>query len=308
MTERKNVIFSPSSLKTYCECPRKYFYSRIARIGKERDYSNATNSKGGGLEKGDLMHAALRIYYKVRKLGHSVKIAREIARLGAHMHAGSLTISLPVCEFVLSQFDEYIDYYGVDEWKILGVEEHFSKVLYEDEELRIIIEGIVDLIADNGDFIAAIDHKTGAANAIPVIMGNQFKAYAWAGQYKYVVVNRINLQKTKAPKDKFFRYPLNYSTELIDNWKENAIYHARRALEHFEDQYWPQNETSCNNYGKCAYIDLCEARDSKTRTFRLTRDFQELQEARWSPTAYAARQKKEDQWIQEELTTGYSQR
>ena len=301
--ERVNIVLSPSSINSLCACPRQYFYSRIMRIEPDADASDATDSKGGAKEKGILMHIALKIYYQARKKGASVQQAKDVALLYSRIKAGALTLPLPVCEFVLGQFDEYVDHYAVENWKVLAVEEQFSMVLHEDERIRIIIEGIIDLVVKADDIIFAVDHKTGVNKSAPSPMSNQFKAYCMAGKFKYLIVNRLALQKTKAPKEKFFRYHLTYKQDQLEEWKQDVIYWADRALYYFENQHWPRNETSCDNFGKCSYIKICSS-NGKVRKFFTDRDYRKMTEPRWNPITYDKKKKEEDEWITKELAKG----
>ena len=59
----------------------------------------------------------------------------------------------------LKQFREYAHHFAGDGWLPLEIEQSFSKKLYEDENLVILYEGIVDLVADSPMGVFVGNHK-----------------------------------------------------------------------------------------------------------------------------------------------------
>ena len=74
-----------------------------------------------------------------------------------------MDLEAAVSESVIYQFSEYCKYYQYDGWHPLAVEEVGSKVLYEDEDLKIIYNFKIDLVAEKGTILAPWDHKNSLA-------------------------------------------------------------------------------------------------------------------------------------------------
>jgi hypothetical protein len=76
-------------------------------------------------------------------------------------------------------------------------------LLYEDDDIRIYMTGKIDLrVNTKGYTNLPYDHKTFSRSSPVNQMSNQFKNYCTA-KSNYLIVNRIGLQKTLKPHDKF---------------------------------------------------------------------------------------------------------
>ena len=98
-------------------------------------------------EKGGLLHEMLAAYYKLRKhrsrwagnnKNHAdiVAICIKIGRIAAV----KMSLEPDVVEDVIRSFVEYTTYTANDGWdQVLSVEEVASKILYEDDEMIILV-------------------------------------------------------------------------------------------------------------------------------------------------------------------------
>jgi len=240
--------------------------------------------KAEALEKGDLMHKMLAHYYRGRKEGrtkessqHSILIT-ECVEVGRRA-AATMSISVSTSEEDIRQFKENILFWQQDGWDILDVEQPFSKVIYERpdteerEGLRIIYEGIIDLVVVNpspyGVFI--VDHKTASRRSTPSKLSNQFMGYAWALDVNHVIINRIGFQKTLGTSERFQRILLSYEKDLIKEWVRSTIYWVHVLVGYIDQDYFPPNFTSCDKYSGCIFSQVCssvpDVRDFKLQAF-----------------------------------------
>ena len=213
------LVGDSTALNLTSLCGVKYFYEHMLslRPSNLRSESIVTETEGAYLNKGDLLHTFLRIYYKLkqRKVPHKDcrDLSLEYGRLyGIKLH----DVPINICEHVAKQFYTYTEYYRHDTWKVVTVEHYFIKELYRDDDIRILYEGIIDLLVRAPDIegIVPVDHKSSKRRQKFTNMGNQFKGYCWASGANRCFVNKVGFQKTLAPKERMQREPKHFSPAL----------------------------------------------------------------------------------------------
>jgi hypothetical protein len=280
----KIINFDATMLNTIQNCFRKAQYSLI--------YNLTPHEREESLEKGDLIHKMLEVYYSM--LGpqdYDTTVWKELKQAGidpegnpgeraieAGIYSTKLQIPLDVSEEVIKHFKDYIEYYRYDEWHPLHVEEVGSKVIYESQDLQMIYNYKIDLIAEKGNIIAPFDHKSGRHRRDPSSISNQFIGYCYALDTNYIVMNKIGFQKTLAPSERFQRFIFNIDDNRIKEWRANAIWWMRLYSECIEDDIYPMNLTSCDKYSGCIFRKICEA-DPENRDYKMARDFSTVE--RW---------------------------
>jgi hypothetical protein len=248
--------------------------------------------KGEALEKGDLMHKMLEVYYSlnmdVANLGTEVwtKLEQAGIKPGKPLETAveaayffSMLMDLPVelVEETVHQFREYCEYYKYDKWRPRAVEETGIKTLYEDDNLLVKYSFKIDLVAEHGNLIAPFDHKTGSRSKDPTSVSNQFIGYCWGINSNTLVVNKIGFQKTLPPQQRFQRYVKTIDNDRIKEWLRNSEYWVKKLARHVfpeneEDENWEMNLTSCDKYSGCPFLDVCESNPA-IREFKLERNF-----------------------------------
>lgn len=240
--------------------------------------------KAEALEKGDLIHQMFAHYYRGKKEGHTEQmeshatlIAGAIAK--ARDASVGMALSQATVEEDVKQFKDNILYWQRDGWKILEVEQPFSKVLYERpdtperEGIRILYEGIIDLVVEHPSpyGIYIVDHKTASRRGTPMKLSNQFMGYCWALGIGQVIVNRVGFQKTLGAEERFQRIFLSYERELLREWVQQAVYWAHVLVGYIDQNYFPPNFTSCDKYSGCIFQQVCgtipAVRDFKLQSF-----------------------------------------
>lgn len=242
--EKKTITISPTGLTILQACTYQHYLTYVERYAPLGD-------KSSRLEKGSFIHYLLELYYK------GIREAPDVNRqaLGEAIievsNEEALKYDFPgeVLNYLQDTFRLYIVKYLGENLIPIFVEEPFSYPLYETEEVRILLEGKVDLIGDEGvRFI--YDHKTSSSKKDILRLNNQFMAYCASLGLNTVVVNRIVL--TKAPQ--FDRTAISYTTKRLEEWKENAVLAILQWLEYDREKMYPQNLSSCY---LCHFKDVC---------------------------------------------------
>jgi CRISPR/Cas system-associated exonuclease Cas4 (RecB family) len=208
------------------------------------------------MDRGSFIHKLLAEYYTLKK-DKSFDGSQVVDLINKHRADVLLETSLPSdkIENAIKAFAQYLLFHKDESWEIIGVEEPFSKILYEGSELRIILEGKIDLIVkDNSGKIFPVDHKSVDRETYPTSLKNQFIAYAWALDTNTLIENRIGMQKTKPPEEKFLRHIHNYSSDQINEWIEDAVYAVMRMHAAMQTEVYPGSFSHC---WSCFYKDIC---------------------------------------------------
>ena len=231
-------------------------------------------------DKGDLMHKMMQTYRLLRKHRPNwskEKILEFCIKKGRRYYI-KLDLAVEDCEEVVQYFFSYVQKYHGDGWQFITIEKPFIKELYRNDDIAIFYQGKPDCSAKVPNFepLVVSDLKTGSRDTQPSILSNQFMGYAWALGTQVVVIDKINFYK-KIDNDKSFkRYVLNYPQDLIEEWKEGAIYWALTYKSYIESEYYPPNLTSCDKYGGCVFAKASGGKPGICETERAAREFKIL--------------------------------
>lgn len=185
-------------------------------------------------------------------------------------------------DWCITTLEQYFEYYKNDHWVTLGVETVEGKVLYEDDEIRILWKAKLDWKVDTNQGIYAVDHKTSKQRRQKVKLNNQFMGQCLVTGTRSMMINEIGFQKTLKPSEKFLRPMMSYTSDALLEWQGTTLpYWAYKLLEYQETEYYPPNLTHCENkYGNCPFIDACEA-DPQMRETELRMKF--IAGPAWNP-------------------------
>lgn len=284
--EQKIISLDSTILNSVQKCARFYQYSHQKFLQPPE--------KGEALERGDLLHKIFEIVYgleanKARadsdtwvmlsELGiHPVtdmpwdSILRLALDETPHFFAGKMSLDPSEVEETIYQAREYFKFYANDPWHTIAVEEVGSKILHEDEFLKIIYNAKIDRIAERGDLILPWDHKSSKRRSDPSSLSNQFMGYCWILGSSHMLVNKVGFQKTLKPSERFQREILTFDNARLEEWRQNTIWWVRLMLHHIEEGEYPMNLTSCDKYSGCIYKSLCET-SPEGRSWKEERDF-----------------------------------
>lgn len=263
------------------------------------------HKKAEALEKGDLMHRMLHPYYYGRIMHpkpHHLMIDLADGTQAVHPYAKFIGMEtkelIDTCTEIgrvasfdmdlepeyrnecIKQFREYAFHFAGDGWIAIEVEQSFSKTLYEDDDLLILYEGIVDLVAEGPMGRIAVDHKTASRKETPSDLSNQFMGYCWALDIPRLIINRIGFQKTVSAAERFQRIVLSYPEGRIDEWQYWATYWLKIYDFYMMNDVWPPNFTSCDKYSGCIFRAIC-TRIPEAREFTMQTKYRVAEP--WSP-------------------------
>ena len=275
--DKKRVITLSANSLNLSACMRKFRYAKLER--------HETPERAPSLDKGTLIHTMAAQYYQGKMVQRRLDLNHaEIIDLSIEKGRESvigMDLSVADAEQCVQTWRQYCIFYADDPWVPIHVEQPFSVILYEDDELRIVFEGRMDLVCTNPlqkDVLLVIDHKTGSRNTTPSGLSNQFMGYCVAAGTKLAILNKIGFQKTLPPAKKFQRHVLSYPQKVLDEWIAWTVWRARFVDACVQEESFPPDFTKCDEYSGCQYKDVCltppEARQDKlARFFRVSEEF-----------------------------------
>jgi hypothetical protein len=158
-----------------------------------------------------------------------------------------------------------------------------GKVLYEDDEIRVLWKAKLDLVSDTNQGIYPVDHKTMKQRRETISLNNQFKGQCLIQGTRGVFINKVGFQTSLKPEEKFERKIIPYSEPRLLEWQSETLpYYAKLLLMYVESGHFPPNFTHCENkYGNCAFLKVCES-DPAMRETEIKKLFMVGPE--WNPT------------------------
>lgn len=258
LVPKKNVILDASIFSTVMSCARladfKYNHNFVAITGKSTS-----------LEMGSIVHKFLEVYYK-SVIGGAAKSAAEMHGHGAaELYSQSDEVRNCTPEdraWALETCHQYLEYYKNDFWVPLEVETVKQKLLYEDDEVRILWKAKLDITMDTNDGIYPMDHKTMKQRRDTVSLNNQFIGQCILMETRKIFINKIGFQKTLKPAERFTRPSVDYTMDTLLEWQSDILpYWTKMYLMYAESGYWPPNFTHCQSmYGNCIFLEnVCTA-------------------------------------------------
>src|SRR5260221_2045260 len=244
---------------------------------------------GPSLQKGILVHQFLAEYYRQRKnSGNKLDFLScgNLALEFAKPLTASLTISEGDINNVFRSLEQYVEMYKFEPMEVLFVEEPFAIELYknEDEDLRIVYVGVIDLIAKlMGQDQKVYDHKSQSRKSEFLLLDDQFEGYTTATNSNTLTVNVIGLQTSVPVDEKMRRIPLSYTPYLLERWKQHIIYWVKQYLVYKDNQGLPENHQGCNKFQLCEYYQICIAASDAARAWKMKAEY--IIGEPWDPTA-----------------------
>lgn len=267
--KKLNIVLDATMLDTFQLCPTKFHY--------RFNLNKSTLEKAKPLDKGSLIHIGLETYYLAMKekvsfdercklMKESMQVATFDSELEDSMNQRCINVALEYAKRWESEDERLV---------IKEVEKSFAYILYEDDDIKIIMIGKIDLLVDYHDDRTSyenlvIDHKTYERDFPLKRMSNQFCNYSYATDSNYVLVNRIGFQTSIKPEVKHKRIPLSYDPVFLEQWKLNTIEVVKNYLDCVSSGKWPMNLTSCDKFNRlCEYYDVCDSSGIEAKIWKL---------------------------------------
>jgi hypothetical protein len=247
--QRVNLVISPSGLTTFEVCTQLFDYAHNQRlVSVEANFPK---------DFGIYTHTLLETYYNIIKSGENWGEALKLTRAKHERdYLQADGVSVEIHHKALDKLFKYANYWKAERWRPLEVEKKFSIIIYEDDYLRIIIEGKIDLIVEQGmDDIIVVDHKTGQAREHPALDNAPF-AYCLATDRRVFVYNILATKDGPANKV-FDRQVCRYTKSQLEEWTADVVDHGKRMVQHLAENRWPKVLTGCTRFGKCDFYRVC---------------------------------------------------
>ncbi len=284
-------------------CPRLYQYVVIEGWGS-RDESVH-------LRFGIEYHTALQDYAVVRAqgVGHEDAIHTTIHQLHSRVHdwvvdrnsrAGKYKNRETIVGLVIDYLDHFVDdpaeTFILDDgtpavelsfrfelpWGPIGWKE--GNTFDMGSRQPYLLSGHLDRVVNFGDALYVMDRKTSMSTLSSYYFNqwspsNQMTLYTLAGKImlkspiKGVIIDaaQVLLEKPNA-----FQRGFTYRTDdQLDEWLVDLRYWLHNAETYATNNYWPQNDTSCDKFGGCKFREVC-SRSPQVREQYLKATFDKL--------------------------------
>lgn len=254
---KKNVVLDSQILSTLMRCARltdlRYNHHLVSLSGKSVS-----------IEMGSIVHTFLEVYYKTIINGQFRSKAEELADEHARAYAKSDKVkntTLEEREWAVDSCHQYLERWKRDTWMPLEVEKVKGKILYEDDEVRILYKVKYDLIVDTPQGIYPVDHKSMKQRRDTLSLNNQFIGQCIVQGTSRMFVDKVGFQKSLKPEEKFTRDPIPYSADRLKEWQYEILpYYVKLMIEYSESGYFPPNFSGCETkFGFCDFRKVCEA-------------------------------------------------
>jgi hypothetical protein len=270
------VIIDSTMLNSFQQCALQY------DLAFNQDLEPLTTNEA--IEEGQQVHFLMEPYYEAIKKGMDYKVALDYAITVGLEKAADLSLDQGECVEIVYAFKEYVDLYRTDYFEVLEVETPFAITLHQDDDLRVVYIGKIDLLVRTAKHAKqVIDHKKRRQNRKIDLKSNQFIGYCIATNTEYMEINSFGMQKTLPPKERFKRIPMHYPKEFQLSWIKNVTWWAQQYVYHHESGIWPENWTSCDKFSGCQFKEHCNQVTPEAKEhFRMTRF--KKREVKWDPS------------------------
>ncbi len=276
---KTNIILDMSKFDLFSTCQYRYYIRYVLE--------RAGDKKAEALDKGSLMHEGFDVYYSLLKAGgvhFNDRMHATVAKIRElSCDPAQSNLDVDDVDLIVRTVEENLDYwrYEDEQLDILLVEQPFALVVYEDDYIRIITSGKIDILC-NYHMAGSqahyenlpIDHKSFSRSSETLRLSNQFMCYASAVGSNFLLVNKVGFQKSLKPDEKFKRVPLSYDAVLLQEWKDNVIAVILDEYLHcIATGKWKQNLTSCNKFNRlCEYYSICDTSGQANKDHKLNNE------------------------------------
>lgn len=282
LTPKVNIVLDASKIDLFETCPARYHFRH--NLNKTLPLIH----KAKALDLGTLAHEGLGVYFALLGEGadYSTRMEACLMKIRELSSNPDQSNSSPdEVDTILSAVEQSCDYWRAEDensLEVLAVEQPFAYELFSDDTVRIIISGKIDLLVNfkgigrNASYERLpMDHKTFSRESMLLRKSNQFINYCSAVESNYIVINRIGLQKTKSPEEKFKRLPLSYDPIYIKNWKDNlTAMLLNEYLTAVATERWVEKPTSCNKFNRlCEYYPICDSSGQDSKDNKLENEY-----------------------------------
>jgi len=280
MSPKANIVLDATQLDTYIVCPAKFDF---------RFNQNKTPpTTAAPLDRGALIHLCKEVYYNNLKEHKPWDYCVNEALVATRFAGTQSDLEAEEVSRILEVLEENLTYWRIADmsYEIKAVEQPFAYVLYEDELIRVMMIGKMDLVfSDNKYTNCPMDSKSYERDFSTSArrLTNQFCNYATAMNSNILFMDRIGMQKTVPVEKKHKRVPLSYDPLILQQWKENVVKWCYSYYDSVTDNSWPMNLTSCDKYNRlCEYYEICDSSGVAAKEYKLNVNF--ATSKKWDPS------------------------
>lgn len=167
-------------------------------------------------------------------------------------------------KFISTRFISYYDQFPDESFRVISVEEGFSKCIHQSDTEYFVLEGRLDLLLQEKrtDELFWVDHKSQERTIDYYPYSVQFLNYALATGARNGMVNYFGLQESlPSGADSFFRrQPMRFSRDMVTQWNEELVEIFRDIAAARSMDYFPKNRHACKNglNRQCHFTRVCE--------------------------------------------------
>lgn len=269
MTNKVNIVWDSTILDAYSNCAQYFDY--------RHNKNKTTITKAKPLDQGSVMHHGFEAYYKGLKESLPFEKCLDDGLKSIRVALTDSDLDSQQGDRCLAVMEENVIRWRIEDrgWMITAVEQPFSFLLHEDELLRIIMIGKIDLLWSNHQYEnLPVDHKTYERDFELSRLANQFTCYTYATNSNFLLVNRVGFQTSIKPEIKHKRVMLSYDPIFKEQWKRNVVRWAYMYYDSCTENSWPMNPTSCFKFNRsCVYKDVCETTGEENKIYKLQTNF-----------------------------------
>lgn len=289
------LYLDSTSLSTFLQCPKKYYYSVI--LGR------VPIAQSIHLTFGILVHKALETYHKAKHNGQSHQEALRSTVYWAMNATWDHKLNRPWTVPAEDSVGKYKNRYTLLRTIIWYLEEYYNDPLQTaivdgkpavelpftmdsghlastGEEFRLC--GFLDRIAIQQGNYYVTDVKT-TNRTVDQSYFNRFSPdtqmtlYTLAGHTAFgipvegVMVDACSVQREKGS---FSRQLVPRSLHQIEEWQEQLIYWLMQLNQCASSSTWPRNDAACEMYGGCPYRKVCSKSTQSEADDCLTYEYQ----------------------------------
>ena len=223
-------------------------------------------------KRGSAISKYLALWYLARKreyvndklIAFENRLMRRMARDQAFTHSDGTDDTMHIA----TRLKGYFNKYRSEPYKVIAVEQGFSKILFEDENVKFIYSGRPDLVVDfgNGAGIGPIDHKSESQKRDLREFQNQFIGYCWGLGVNTGMINYIGLQpRPKNTREEMLevlrRSAFTFSNDQIRRWLEDTTAWCHRIMRAIVNQKYLRSWNCDGMYSRCLYYSICSSRN-----------------------------------------------
>lgn len=290
--------FDSTSLGLLKTCPRKYFLSMVLNWRPKK--------RSHHLEFGIHYHTGIEIWLKakVEGLDHEAAVRKAIRQImiNSFGYEPGLRKGLPdntkTRETLIRALVWYFEKYREDNCKTVTLSNGKAAVELSfrfEIQSGLMLCGHLDQIVNFGDepnMLYGLDHKTTSSTVTGASASyffsnfnpdNQMTLYSTAARIAFHTPVKgmiIDAAQMAVGFIEFSRDFTHRTDAHIQEFLEGVVTYRRMAEMYTRQGFWPMNESSCGNYGGCAFRDIC-SKSPQVRERFLRTDF--TQDKPWNP-------------------------